>query len=114
MSSDPEVFPSPYAGLTEGRIVHYVLDQRDCETIRARRAITAMGLPHGVQPSLGNPVSPGEHVPAMVVRVWPNEFGNNPGVNLQVFLDGNDQLWATSVKFSLAPSNGTYHWPERA
>jgi len=89
-------------GLTEGRIVHYVLNN-------------------------------GEHRPAIVVRVWPDEFGPGvPGVNLCVFLDGTNDArafdsertppplsqmtyWVTSAKFdqdTKAPR--TVHWIEEA
>ena len=89
-------------GLTEGRIVHYVLDEGR---------------------------SKGEHRPAIVVKVWrPGEANYPPekGVcNLQVFTDfGNDfpkdhdgyggQVWATSVEFSEDKEPGTWHWIEPA
>lgn len=80
-------------GLTEGRIVHYVLP--------------------------GDYAKPGEHRPAIIVKVWNKETGS---VNLQVFMDGtNDNLydgrlaiWTTSVVYSEEPKPGTWHWPERA
>lgn len=79
-------------GLTEGRIVHYV-------------------LPDGR--------SKGEHRPAIVVKVWNKEIGY---VNLQVFTDfSNDgvpyesgQYWATSVNYSEDPQPRTWHWIEKA
>ena len=83
----------------------------------------------------------GEHRPAIVVRVWPEEFPNNPddhmGLNLQVFLDGtNDDaayaglplpakidtlhgtMWYTSAQYAFPNPDGslasnTWHWPER-
>lgn len=86
-------------GLTEGRIVHYVLPKRpDIKT-------------------------EGAHRPAIVVLVCPKEWGYPEGAaNLQVFLDGtNDHssydgttLWATSVQYSEDPQPGTWHWIERA
>jgi hypothetical protein len=75
-----------------------------------------------------------------VVRVWPEEFPNNPddhtGLNLQVFLDGtNDNeayaglplpakidtlhgtMWYTIAQYAPAgqptPAPATWHWPER-
>lgn len=84
-------------GLIEGRIVHYVLESGP---------------------------NAGEHRPAIVVRVWPNEFGDQPGVNLQVFTDGDGQpynndgmqpvTWKTSIRFSDGKEPGTCHWIERA
>ena len=41
----------------------------------------------------------------VVCRVWSEET-----VNGQVFLDGNDTLWTSSVVEGTEP--GTWHWPE--
>ncbi len=96
-------------GLTEGRIVHYVLESGRCK---------------------------GDHRPAIVVRDWKQENGL---VQLQVFTDGlNDDfrevhdvrvneknehalfsisqnsIWRTSVHYSEEKEFGTWHWPERA
>lgn len=89
-------------GLTEGRIVHYVLNE-------------------------GRDKS--EHRPAIVVRVWrvntiegkaiPPENGC---CQLQVFTDSdgkyNDELppvmWKTSVTFDESGTPGTWHWIEKA
>lgn len=97
-------------GLTEGRIVHYV-------------------MPDGV-----------EHRPAIVVKVWRNVDGMPPenGVcQLQVFTDGSNDLyhlqspdgseygldreavksgimWRTSVLYSEEPLPNTWHWIEKA
>ena len=91
-------------GLTEGRIVHYVLPDNDDECR-----------------------CPGEHRPAVVVKVWDDGYGYDDGVvNLQVFTDyTNDyprtsaksygQVWATSVDFDEDEKlPGTWHWIERA
>jgi hypothetical protein len=96
-------------GLTEGRIVHYV-------------------MPDGQ-----------EHRPAIVVKVWRKEDGTPPdnGIsNLQVFTDGTNDyqhnkghdgfeymskdeiktgiVWKTSVEFSAEPKPHTWHWIEKA
>ena len=90
-------------GLTEGRMVHYVL------------------------PDSGNR-SPGEHRPATVVKVWraaADPSGPDKGCcNLQVFTDfsndfssghGSDgRLWATSVVYDADKKPGTWHWIEQA
>lgn len=83
-------------GLTEGQMVHYVLESGRCN---------------------------GDHRPAIVVRDWQQPNGL---VQLQVFTDGiNDDicdghetarnvLWRTSVhqdEETKAP--GTWHWPEK-
>lgn len=88
-----------------GRVVHYVLS--DGDGVKS----------HAV----------GEHRPAIVVRVWPGEYGTNEcpdGVNLQAMIDGSNDidgahgagcllLWKTSIPYSSEPKPGTWHWPER-
>jgi hypothetical protein len=84
-------------GLTEGRIVHYVMQE-------------------------GNSI--GQHRPAIVVNAWKHisEHQADGRVNLSVFTDfGNDgkqfesgQYWATSVPYSEEPIPGTWHWIEKA
>lgn len=82
-------------GLTEGRIVHYVLQ---------------------------NGRNQGSHRPAIVVRDWKQENGL---VQLQVFTDARNDfefgqdghdglLWATSVHYSESQELGTWHWIEKA
>ncbi len=94
-------------GLTEGRIVHYVLESGR---------------------------SKGAHRPAIVVRDWKQSNGL---VQLQVFTDGwNDEfkdthlvrigeqdtvvvisqntIWRTSVHYSEDKQPGTWHWIEKA
>lgn len=83
------------SGLTEGRIVHYVLEN-------------------------GN--SKGQHRPAIVVKIWrilpDNKVPENGCCQLQVFTDDlNDGLpavmWKTSVTFDEAGALGSWHWPEK-
>lgn len=84
-------------GLTEGRIVHFVLNE-------------------------GNDI--GAHRAAMIVRVWRDisTYMEEGRVNLSVFPDfGNDgeiynsgQWWATSVPYSEEPKPYTWHWIEPA
>lgn len=84
-------------GLTEGRIVHYV-------------------LPDGT--------SRGEHRPAIVVKVWRDisQYVTEGRINIQIFTDfSNDgdqyasgQYWGTSVPYSETPEPGTWHWIEKA
>ncbi|MCL4553681.1 MAG: hypothetical protein M1565_00845 [Actinobacteria bacterium] len=86
-------------GLTEGRIVHYVLEDG---------------------PNAGHDRA------AMIVKVWNRETGC---CNLLVFLDGTNDghkieyqaggtiaplLWKTSRLYSAEEgARGTWHWPER-
>lgn len=83
-------------GLTEGRIVHYVLNDG---------------------------ASKGQHRPAIVVRVWRTLPDGQPPANgccqLQVFTDdSNDALpavvWKTSVLFDESGTPGSWHWIEKA
>ena len=117
--------------VTTGRTVLYTLSADDAERVNRRRttgtsiaermkvqisqvetATPILGWPTGAQAHIGNPASAGDVVPLVVVRVWPNEFGEGvPGVNGQAFLDGNDALWITSAKEGTDP--GTWAWPPR-
>jgi hypothetical protein len=92
-----------------GAIVSYRLTSDDANAINTRRADFAAfqrshAHPHepgqpgatGHQAHVGNTVGEGEVLPAIVVAKFP---GNPDGlVNLKVFLDGNDDYWATSRK----------------
>ena len=79
-----------------------------------------------MEPSIGRIVhyilsdgrSPGEHRPAIIVKIW-----NPDMLQLQVFTDGSNDgdvyksgvFWATSVYYA-DPSEKkfhTWHWPER-
>lgn len=96
--------------LAPGRIVQYILSDRDVNLISNWRG---RGLPDGLTIRQGNPVRIGDIVPLIVVKVWPDEFGEGqPGVNGQAILDGNDSYWVTSAKEGDEP--GSYHWPERS
>jgi hypothetical protein len=82
-------------GLSEGRIVHYVLAPHDLPEKHQHKA--------------------GTHRPAIVLQVWSRENGCS---NLSVFTDhDNDGLpptyWATSRTYSEDPQPGTWHWPEK-
>ena len=77
-----------------GRIVRYTLTDEDARAIAARRE----WIPPGGRTdeparyaSGGNGVGAGQEFPAMVVGVSGGE------VDLQVFLDGNDVLWAADA-----------------
>lgn len=79
-------------GLTEGRIVHYVLEDGP---------------------------NKGEHRPAIIVKVWSQENGCS---NLQVFIDGSNDsvpysgsvVWKTSRIFDPDHKPSTWHWIEKA
>lgn len=84
--------------------VLYMLTEDDAKAVNKRRSdaknLNAAGVTiasQGLGPVIhtGNKVEAGDEYPMLVVRVW----GPPPGgsVNGQVFLDGNDTLWVTSV-----------------
>lgn len=85
-------------GLTEGRNVHFVVDDGP---------------------------NKGAHRAAIIVRVWRQGDGTPPKngySNLVVFMDGTndgDQFagcvsWQTSVEYSEEPKPRTWHWIEKA
>jgi hypothetical protein len=95
---------------TIGRIVHLRLSKECAEKINKRRNDGRRNddtrLDDGAQVHVGNPVAEGDEFPMIVCRVWSEKT-----VNGQVFLDGNDTLWTSSVVEGTEP--GTWHWPER-
>lgn len=105
---------------TIGRIVHYRLSADDADQINRRRTsgseiakrITAIPQewPLGAQAHIGNKAEEGQTFPAIIVRTWGET--EHSAVQLQVFLDGNDTFWATSVIVGEGPR--TYSWPTRS
>jgi hypothetical protein len=100
--------------ISVGRIVLYQLSDDDAVQINRRRTtgtsiaerIKEKLWPLGAQAHIGNTVSAGESYPMLVARVW------SPGyVNGQVFLDGNDVFWATSV--TEGEHGRMWAWPPR-
>ena len=86
---------------TVGRIVQYTLSDQDAARITQARLRDVM--------TEGNSVSAGDVFPMLITRVW----GSDPlaAVNGQVFLDGNDNLWVTSV--TCGGGHRQYAWPVR-
>ena len=84
--------PSKLDGLTEGRIVHYVLSEGPRQD---------------------------EHRPAIIVRVCDTTQGTGM-CNLQVFNDGNNDVqpgaahWVGSAYYDENKTPGTWHWVEKA
>jgi hypothetical protein len=107
-----------------GRIVHYRLNADDADAINRRRTTSASiaarmtygddpqlkAWPAGAQAHIGNGVKEGDTFPMLIVQVWGPSATS--AVNGQVFLDGNDVLWATSVCVGEGPR--TFSWPTRA
>jgi hypothetical protein len=86
---------------TIGQLVRYTLDSYDADMVNKRRANAMTHLAEhrlrmdGAQLHVGNGVAAGDVFPMMIVRVWGSE--PTSAVNGQVFLDGNDILWAASA-----------------
>lgn len=88
--------------ITIGRIVNYVLAERDCHRISTEKAHDDSRIRR-----VSNPPEEGAIVPVIVSAVWaPTCF------NGQAFIDGNFQLWVTSVEYSEDKRPGTWHWPD--
>lgn len=82
--------------VTVGRLVLYRLSKEDAEMINRRRVEKPWekdNWPAGAQAHVGNPAQEGDTFPMIVVKVWEGNM-----VNGQVFLDGNDTFWTTSVE----------------
>lgn len=112
-------------GLKPGRIVYYVLSEQDAVEINRRRTTGASIAdrtgkivltelserlplwPIGAQAHIGNEVSAGDILPAMILRVWGQDSGCS---NLKVMLDGTDTYWATSRNFAEDRRVGSWHW----
>src|SRR5688572_15477696 len=84
-----------------GRIVQYVLSERDVQ--RGYKARNETG-----SSKEGNPIQVGWTCPMMIVAILPYE--GEPRVNGQVFLDGNDTLWVEGREHSLSGQLSTWHW----
>lgn len=111
-----------------GRIVHYRLSADDAAQINRRRTTghsiaermkiqisqvecvtPLLGWPTGAQAHIGNEAKEGDVFPMLIVKLWGDTATSC--VNGQVFLDGNDVLWATSVAVGEGPR--TFSWPVR-
>ena len=79
----------------------------DVAAIKRRRAQRDDVMVDGAR--IGNLVSEGDEVAALIVKVWLHGC-----VNLKLQLDGNDELWVTSVLPGAQgePAKpGEWHWP---
>lgn len=88
------------------RFVLYTLSEHDARVVNGQREVASWRK--------GNEAHEGDVFPMLITRVWADWQGKvHPDslVNGQVFLDGNDTLWATSVKAGTGPN--TYSWGDR-
>ncbi len=92
-----------------GSIVLYCLSREDAKEINFRYETSYMLRKHfknyvpGNQAHVGNLVCPGEFLPMIIIKVW-----SDICVNGKVFLDGNDDLWVTSVKLESEGTPGSW------
>ena len=98
-----------------GRIVHYKMSEYNVTQIEKRRADARAsqisGTNSGAQVHVGNGTQAGLVYPLLITRVFDPEPTEESSVNGQVFLDGNDVLWVTSVK--QGDGEGQWLQPER-
>ena len=87
---------------TVGRIVHYTLSAQDAERVKFARGVVSAQ-------QVGNDPEVGQVYPMLIVRCWGTTAESS--VNGQVFLDGNDTLWVTSVGQGDGPRQ--WHEPQR-
>jgi hypothetical protein len=100
---------------TIGRTVLY-LGAQDADAVNRRRTsavsiaerIKVLAWPLGAQAHMGNAVKEGDVFPMMIVARWGTT--ETSSVNGQVFLDGSDVLWVTSV----SPGEGPRTWSQEA
>lgn len=94
-------------------LVRYTLTEEDAEAINRRRT-TGESIVHrlganqwheGAQAHIGNRAYAGDIYPMVIVRAWGPRC-----VNGQVFLDGTDTLWVTSVYDGGPDTPGTWHF----
>lgn len=101
-------------GLTVGRVVHYVLSEKDAQSINERNSIGNDLSSEERVPAIvyhgGNRVREGQHCAMVIVHVWDKDGM----VNGQVLLDGVSNYWATSVRYSDIKASGSWHWIEKA
>jgi hypothetical protein len=103
-----------------GRIVLYQLSAQDAvvvnrrrttgQSIKERMVLVPVEWADGAQAHIGNEVREGQTFPMLIVKVW----GDTPeaAVNGQVFLDGTDVLWVTSVT-RMDDGPRSWDWPPR-
>lgn len=89
-----------------GRIVHYTLTEGNAKQITRLRIDSGVGSSFA---RVGNTPSAGEVYPMLITRLWTDNPDQHSVVQGQVFLDGNDSLWVTSVK--QGDNEGQWHQP---
>ena len=92
-----------------GRIVHYRLSIDDARNIEINRTLTDID---GRSIFTGTPVTAGEVVPLIIVRVELDDLGEGKhAVSGQAFLNGDDTFWVCRAAEGTGP--GRWQWPPR-
>ena len=84
-------------------IVNYRLSAENAALINKRRSESTAAPVMGGQLHDGNEAREGQILPMVITAIWSDTL-----VNGQVFLDGNDSFWATSVAQGNEPGNWNY------
>jgi hypothetical protein len=100
--------PKPLRIARLGETVYYTLTAQDAGMINRRRGANfSDGWPDGAQAHFGNSATPGDVLPARVVKIWGANY-----VNVRVELDGNDVLWKTSVGLMTEENPNGFRFPD--
>ena len=99
-----------------GRIVRFKMDADSASKINKRRLDADKSQiardNSGAQVHVGNAAEADHIYPMLIVRTWGET--EESAVNGQVFLDGNDTYWATSVSQDMAATSDNNlqpnHW----
>ena len=101
-----------------GRIVHIRLSAECAQSINRRRSGSRIDVSQPTSPEPqygqvfhGNVATEGDIYPLLITRIWSNNPTELTAVNGQIFLDGNDSYWATSVQQGDGP--GKWFEPPR-
>ncbi len=92
-----------------GTTVLYCLSEADAKEINFRYEMSHMLRKHfrnyvpGNQAHVGNMVCVGEILPMIIIKAW-----SETCVNGKVLLDGNDDLWITSVELKSEGTLGSW------
>ncbi len=97
---EPDYRYSHYDTTKVGDMVVYTITEEDAKEINRRRTnpvtiaerIDLKQWPLGAQAHIGNEAAVGDQYPMVITRKW-----SDACVNGQVFLDGTDTMWKTSV-----------------
>jgi hypothetical protein len=98
-----------------GRIVHLRLSAECAKSINKRRSdARSSGISAANSGAIvhhGNDAREGDVYPLLITKIWSDKPTDATAVNGQIFLDGNDSFWATSIQQGDGP--GKWFEPPR-